>query len=171
MELRSDLSGLELISYVEWLIENNRTNTGESDLSQFTVTYGFGLIEEYGEFMAEVGNVQARAKEAGDVLAYTVLLLHALFGLPYEQIAEVISNNKTYTPAIGANVASYLKRTFRGDLQTIEEEREFIKLLREQLTWVMLQTELDLETIALINKQKLEKRLSATGTFQGKGDR
>ena len=161
---------MELSTYVSWLIDSNRAITGEPDLRKFAVTYGFGLIEEYGEFIAEVGSEEARAKEAGDVLAYTVLLLHT-FDDTNDSIVKTISNGVTQKPAIGANVASYLKRFYRGDELDVSDDLAFTKLLREHLTWVINQTGLSVETIAIINKHKLEKRLSNTGTFKGKGDR
>ena len=169
---------MKLNEYVSWLIEVNvwfaesKGTKLNSKLS--TSTFGFGLIEELGE-LKEAINTDKSIYEAGDVIAYIVLLLYSidvseeLITLMLEDTHEAIPLNLPDVYAEAASIAGELKRYFRGD-DNVDMDLICSKCFNI-IDYCYFIVGHDLGTIVELNKLKLEKRLSNVGTFIGRGDR
>jgi NTP pyrophosphatase (non-canonical NTP hydrolase) len=169
---------MKLNEYVSWLIEVNvwfaesRGTKLNSKLS--TSTFGFGLIEEIGE-LQEVINTDKAIYEAGDVIAYVVLLLYSmdvseeLITLMLEDTSEATLLNCHDVSLDVAPLAGELKRYFRGD-DNVDMDLICSKCFNI-IDYCYFIVGHGLETIVQLNQLKLEKRLSNVGTFIGRGDR
>ena len=160
----------ELLDYVEWLIESNRTATGEADLSKFVPTYFFGTLSEVYEVIN--ADVEKIVGECGDVLAYGVLALYA-FGVPPQTISQRLNQRRMVIDVQEAlkeftNAAS---KYFRGDKEKLEYAALMQDKLFQMVEWAATVSSTRCFLLSVINKQKLEARLANTGTFQGRGER
>lgn len=158
----------ELLSYVEWLIAANKRTTGASDLTSLSQCYLWGTISEVYELIT--ASEETKISEAGDVLAYGVLALHSL-GESNSTIATNFSRTSTVPSAVHvmAPLTNALAKLYRGDEGNYKQQA--IAHLYNLVHWAATVTSVPVLTLSYINKQKLEARLSNTGTFKGSGDR
>lgn len=166
---------MELRNYVDFLIDSNERVLSKS-ASNITdkgvlASFAFGFIEEIGEFNSSVGTTKA-SLEAGDVIAYTVLILASL-GIERNLIAEVLKNTETKHVRF-PNVYLFsgeIKRIFRGDSDV--DYSLILSVLATALDFCLLHTD---DTVTLLdlcgmNYDKLNARLLNQGDFNGRGER
>lgn len=166
---------INLIDYIQWIASTNavsltKEGKGFPDAkAQFII----GMIEEYLEWL-ECSREQ-ETLELGDVLAYYCLAMTSL-GYTAKEIFDYLSSNDTPGECVLLNLTSAGKRVLRGDS---DAEVLFAKAGAAVLSFLMITTRrqrqieetITFDFIAALNKNKLEKRLAATGTFKGSGDR
>lgn len=154
--------------YIIWLLEANRQINDTTDLTGFTQFYLWGAVSEVYEAINTTPDLVVG--EASDVLAYTTLALHTL-----EQTNEAIATNYTsnitvpdYTIVL-SSLTNALSKYYRGDEGT--HKQQAIADLYNLVHWASTYASVPVTTLAIVNQNKLQKRLESTGTFQGSGDR
>ncbi len=156
--------------YVQWLITTNLKQLQLADDSDFgtpelMANFGFGILEEYFEYTK--ATVENQPKEAGDVLAYFVLLSVSL-GFSRDHVSARLASTAT-EKSLNSKVdelAGALKRVFRGDGSPAEVEMCAYSLL----LWTIGSVSIPVEALADLNRTKLTDRLERLGTFEGSGD-
>lgn len=168
--------GFSLIAYVDWLVENNKQQHPTLELMAHSFCYG--LLEEISELYLAETNEQ-KILEAGDVLAYSVLILFTLLNYNTEEIADILKPaDYCRRPALSEvlhrhqqELAGIFKRLERGDY-SIEDIREKLRdTVRDLVISAISYCFSSLDVVASSNKAKLYERLNKTNTFKGEGDR
>lgn len=157
---------MDFDTYYDYIVESNQAFFRSYSLTHCAESFGFGLIEEYGEYFDAETSEQAML-EAGDILAYTCLLAQAL-ELP---LHDAWNNWHDLLEPNGSKVASFMKRYTRGDEQMQEDKEDFAFLIASYLRWILNYRSLSLSVVAEANKVKLDARIANTGTYKGKGNR
>lgn len=158
----------QLLLYIEWLLEANRDITQADNLNQFSQCYLWGAVSEVYEALDTIPDLVAG--EASDVLAYATLSLYVL-----DQSEVAIATNysrSTIVPSVVpvlADLTNALSKWYRGDKGT--HKQKAIASLYNLVHWASTYASVPVTTLAIVNQQKLQKRLDSTGTFQGSGDR
>jgi hypothetical protein len=156
--------------YVQWLLSTNLKQHELADDSDFgtpsiMANFGFGVLEEYFEFTS--ASQENLHKEAGDVLAYYVLLCASL-GFSRDQIAARLTSTAVeYSlQTTVSDLSGALKRLFRGDGSAAIVEGYAYRLL----LWTIGYCSVPVEALADVNYTKLTDRLSRLSTFHGSGN-
>lgn len=150
-------------AYVDWLIQSNKEVSGFDDLSAFTDTYGFGLIEEVFEVKLASAGRSSQSEidlEIGDVVAYGTLLLSLLN--TNDVVATRLDNlrrNMNYSYLEPAQTfAGLMKRIVRGDFRLVEARVDFEASVGALMSYALSYNSLSVKDICWLNYQKLLSR-------------
>lgn len=166
---------LNLFDYASELLKLNKEPLQTWDRQRLYSSFAFGLVEELLEFTEVIANpsnpIDKQVKEAGDVLAY-VVLLSAAHGLTPEQIAEeyqIHTESFDSTLTAASTLAGLFKRLWREN-QSVPVAAAFFSLntvLSELAPHAP--HEITLANIAEVNLKKLKDRANRGQLFQGTG--
>jgi NTP pyrophosphatase (non-canonical NTP hydrolase) len=171
--------------YYDAIIGLNESYLLSNDYSRLITLFGFGLIEETTEFFLALESASEAdiIKEAGDVLAYTVLLLEVVNRNGTTLGTEAVINRFEHAmslfdigKAFGANekqdvmstilgLAGNLKRAVRGD-----EHLDVKSALTPLAIVVSALANVSDSDIMSANIQKLVSRKQKNTLYSGRGD-
>lgn len=164
-----------LSDYICKLLELNKEPLQTWDNQRLYSSFAFGLVEELLEFnevnekMFTVADLKSLTKEAGDVLAYVVLVLIAQ-GLTSNQIAvEYYEHLESFSSPLAAasTMAGLFKRDFRE--HQIVPVAKVLFCLNTVLN-ELAPHEITLADIAEANLAKLTDRANRGVMFKGTGE-
>lgn len=141
--------------------------------------FGFGLVEELTEFF--IAHAGDRIAEAGDVMAYLVLLLvaYGYSSSSIEQQADYVSYMLVESNTVNSLKGSHSRFTqvlldLSGNLKRYFRENSAIPLesILRAFVWMsdyLNSSEIDMKEVLAYSIEKLTKRASTGNLFQGSG--